>query len=157
MRTMLLATFVSVLLVACGGGKPPACSVTAKEARPQVAIVWHVEHGSMDDDPPRPKVKLEVGAEKVDIGELAGVCKLVEVGAQLADPVYGSKVTELGCIHGGKSTNATVFLDGPGKLSIRTWERKEGSDALEKVVEVKVLEVPTCAVFTSEVAQQGAL
>lgn len=155
MRALILVTFAS--LTACGGGKPPACSVTAKEARPQVAIVWHVEHGSMDDDPPRPKVKLEVGAETVDIGELAGVCKLTEVGAQLPDPVYGSKVTELGCTHAGGSSNATVFIDGPGKLTVRKWQKKEGSDALEKVVEVKTLEVPTCAVFTSDVAQQGGL
>jgi hypothetical protein len=157
MRALILCSFLATSLTACGGGKPPACSVTAKEARPQVAIVWHVEHGSMDDDPPRPKVKVEIGAETVDIGELVGACKLTEVGAQLPDPVYGSKVTELGCAHPAGSNNVTVFIDAPGKLSVRKWQKREGGDAIEKVVEVKTIEVPTCAVFTSEVAQQGGL
>ncbi|MGZ3420680.1 MAG: hypothetical protein ACXWUG_04340 [Polyangiales bacterium] len=160
MRALVFLPLVLPVLlagVACGTSKQPACSLTPKEARPQVAIVWHVEHGSMDDDPPRPKVKVVVGSETVDLGELTGICKMVEVGAQLADPVYGSKVTELGCTKSGGSSNATIFLEAPGKLSIRKWERKEGSEALEKVVEVKVLEVPNCAVFTSEVAQQGGL
>jgi uncharacterized protein (DUF779 family) len=160
MRLLSLSLLSMLSLVsACGGNKNgAACSLTAKDARPQVPIVWHVDHGSMDDDPPRPRVKVTVGKDDVDVGELAGVCKLVEVGAQLEDPVYGSKVTELGCLHGGRGTYATLFLDAPGKLTLRRWERAEGGDgALEKVRELRVLEVPRCAVFTSEIAQGGGL
>jgi hypothetical protein len=50
-----------------------------------------------------------------------------------------------------------VFLDAPGKLSIRRWERAEGGDALEKVREIRAVEVPTCAVFSADLAQQGGL
>lgn len=161
LRAKLLAAAV-IALVGCGGSqKGPQCSTTEKATRPQVAITWHVKHGSMDDDPPRPRVKLAIdGAgtkEEIDLGELVGMCKPSEVGAQLDEPVYGSKVTEIACANGGKSTFVTVFLAAPGKLSIKRWEKTDGGDSLQNVKELRVVDVPSCAVFASEVAQGGDL
>jgi len=158
---MRLLLALAVLTIACTN-KPDArsCAMVERDARPKISFAWRVAHGSMDEDPPRAKVKLAMtGAAtgEIDVGELEGVCKLAETGALPDLPANGSKVTELECLHGDRGMLATVFFVEPGKLSVRRYERVPDGDALKNLRALQELEVPACVAFSAELAQAGEL
>jgi hypothetical protein len=147
-----------LLLLGCSPKSGQNCAMTAHDARPRVTITWHLKHGSMDDDPPRANVKLMfAGAinQTVELGMMFGQCKLAEVGALPDQPAGGSRVTELECPHGVKTEYATVLFLEPGKIVVRRSERV--NDDLKPARDIQIVETPTCATFTSELAQGGEL
>jgi hypothetical protein len=160
MRYLLLA----VLLLGCSG-KPNAksCANVDHDARPKVTMTWKIEHGAMDNDPPRSKVTLAVtGAvtANADLGELEGVCKLAEIGAVPDSPANGSKVSEVYCYHAGHGQYATVFFVEPGKLAVRRYDKNEPGPAeesppMKNVRDIQSLDVPTCVTFASDLVTQG--
>ena len=87
MKRLLLC--VSLLLAVGCSGKPSArsCANVEKDARPKLAMTWKLEHGALDNDPPRTRIKLAItgaATANIDAGELEGVCKLNEIGAETA-------------------------------------------------------------------------
>jgi hypothetical protein len=167
--SVFATTGLLVPLGACGGGgsSGKSCAVTAANARPVVQLEWQIAHTSMDDDPPRPKVVLVVkGAptnkeEHIDVGELSGVCRLVELGAQPDEPVYGGGVSELACDHHGLAMHVRVVVASAEEIVVRRYEKDgastEGADALKNVRDLTRLPVPACARFSSEIAQTSDL
>ena len=156
-RAVLLASTLT-LLAACGGRPDARTCVVDRDARPRVTFSWRVAHGSMDDDPPRARVKLAMtgaASGEVDLGELHGVCALVDL-ALPENPVGGAKVTELACAHGGKDMIAAVVYVQPGKLAVQRYERSAGAP-LQNQRSLHELEVPSCASFSAELAQAGEL
>ena len=157
---ILFHSIVAACLAACGGsGSGGRCAATAADARPVVALDWQVEHGSMDDDPPRPRVTLIVRAqkeEKLVLGELRGVCHLVELGAPTDQLVEGGGVSELVCEAGDVSVHARVVHEKMDEIFVRLWE-SQGDAAMKNVRDVPPVAVPACARFTSEIAQPNEL
>lgn len=156
---MRLLLALAALTIACTNSTNARVCNVERDARPKVSFAWRVAHGSMDEDPPRAKVKLAMtgaASGEIDVGELEGICKLAETGALPDQPANGSKVTELECIHGNRGMLATVFFVEPGKLSVRRYERND-SEALKNLRALQELEVPTCVAFSAEIAQQGDL
>ena len=161
----------SALIAGCGGGAGAggrACALEEASARPVVSLEWQVAHTNMDDDPPRPKVTLVVkGApgskedQRIDVGELAGVCRLVELGAQPDEPVYGGGVSELACDHQGLAMHVRVVIASAEELVVRRYEKDgastDGADALKNVRDLTRLAVPACARFSSEISQTSDL
>jgi hypothetical protein len=168
-RALLSIVVPAILATACGGagsgGK--ACALKEASARPVVQLEWQIAHTNMDDDPPRPKVVLVVKGrqdgkeERIDVGELAGVCKLVELGAQPDEPVYGGGVSELSCDHQGLAMHVRVVIASAEELVVRRYERdgasSDGADALKNVRDLTRVPVPACARFSSELSQNGDL
>lgn len=157
-----------VLLAALGcSGKPNAksCATVDRDARPKLVMTWKIEAGALDNDPPRSHIRLAVtGAvtAEADLGELEGVCKLAEIGAVPDSPANGSKVSELYCYHAGHGQYTTVFHLEPGKLVVRRYDKNEPGPAdesppMRNVRDIQSLEVPTCATYSSDVAQGGEL
>ena len=155
-----------VVGIGCGGASSGGRSCALKEAsaRPVVELEWQVAHSNMDDDPPRPKVTLIVKGsreERVDVGELAGVCRLVELGAQPDEPVYGGGVSELACDHQGVAMHVRVVIASAEELVVRRYEKDgastDGADALKNVRDLTRLAVPACARFNSEISQTSEL
>lgn len=147
-----------LLLLGCSPKTGQTCAMVAHDARPHVTITWHMQQGSMDDDPPRANVKILFGGAintTVELGQLFGQCKLAEVGTLPDQPANGSRVTELVCTHGVKTEYATVYLLQPGKLVVRRSERV--NEDLKPARDIQTIETPTCATFLSEVAQGGEL
>lgn len=148
-----------LLLVLAGCSSKPnaqSCATIDRDSRPKVSLTWKLDPGSIDNDPPRAKVKLLAsGAAKaeVDVGELYGDCKLVDVGALPDVPAPGSKVTELMCSHGNREMYATVFYVEAGKLVLRRFDRVD--DTMKPAVDVQTIETPTCASFAADLAQQS--
>lgn len=163
-------SFVLLTTAGCGGaggagGK--SCAVGEGSARPTVQLEWQIAHTNMDDDPPRPKVTLVVkGApsqkeERIDVGDLAGVCRLVELGAQPDQPVFGGGVSELACDHQGVAMHVRVVVASAEEIVVRRYEKDgaaaEGADALKNVRDLTRLPVPACAKFSSEISQTSDL
>jgi hypothetical protein len=124
-----------------------------------VALAWQVEHGSMDDDPPRPRVTLIVRAQKEDrlkLGELKGTCHLVELGSPSDQLVEGGAVSELVCEAGESTVHARVVHEKVDEIFVRLWDT-QGDAAMQNVRDVAPLSVPACARFTSEIAQTSEL
>lgn len=147
-----------LLLISCSPKTGQNCAMVARESRPSVTITWKVEHGSLDDDPPRAKVSLTfAGAVKttVQVGQLTGNCKLRDLGTLPDAPANGSKVTEIECVHGVHGEYATVFLTEPGKLVVRRYERLD--ESVRGTRDLETVETPTCATFVTEVATGGDL
>jgi hypothetical protein len=69
--------------------------------------------------------------------------------------LIGERVTELECPHGVKTEYATVLFLEPGKIVVRRSERV--NDDLKPARDIQIVETPTCATFTSELAQGGEL
>ena len=157
---------IAALLVGCSG-KPNArsCATVERDARPKVSVTWKLEAGAIDNDPPRTRVRLAISGAataNADLGELEGVCRLVETGALPDVPANGSKVSELLCFHAGHGMYATVFLVEPGKLAVRRYDKNEPgpddeSPAMRNTREVATVEVPTCVPFVADVSQTGEL
>lgn len=149
------------LVSACGGGGGggAACATATPTNRPHLDVTWEVKHGSMDDDPPRAQVKLLLKgalADAVDLGEILGLCKMIEVGTVPEQAPAGLKVTELACAANGKTEFAALVVDTPGKLVLRRY-RRAGDGPIEKLTEVKAFEVPSCTQYGVELAQGGGL
>ena len=155
MKNLWVLLFV---LPACSAKPAQNCTMVARESRPSVTITWKVEHGSLDEDPPRAKVSLVFGGvvtSTVQVGQLTGNCKLADVGTLPDAPANGSKVTEIECVHGIHGEYATVFLTEPGKLVVRRYERLD--DKLRGHRDLQTIETPTCAVYATDVATGGDL
>jgi hypothetical protein len=157
-KMLILAALAPLALVACGGAKAgTACTVAEPSARPSVLLEWEIAHGSMDDDPPRPTVTLVVKGpteSRLALGEFLGICRLVDLGAPPDDPVEGAGVSELSCEHQGVAMRARV-VHAKGAVVVRRYER--GGAEMKNVREIGRLDVPSCAHFSSELAQQGTL
>lgn len=151
----------SLMLVLAGCSSKPnaqSCNSVAAEGRPKVTITWKIDPGSIDNDPPRPNVKIALSGgvkSEIDVGELEGQCKLAEVGLLPESPAPGSKVTELECVRGNRTMYATVFYLEPGKIVVRRYERVD--ESVKPARDLQVVETPTCATFVSEVVQGGEL
>jgi hypothetical protein len=148
------------LVLAGCSSKPNAqsCATIDKSSRAAVTLTWKMQHGSMDNDPPRAKVKLLVsgGAKsEVDLGELFGDCKLANVGALPDVPAAGSKITELECTHGNVTQYATVFVLDAGKIVVRRYERVD--ETLKPAKDIQTIDTPSCATFAADLAQAGEL
>lgn len=154
-------------LAGCGSGSGAgarSCAVKESGARPVVQLEWQIAHTNMDDDPPRPKVVLVVKGSKeehIDVGELSGVCRLVELGAQPDEPVYGGGVSELACDHQGLAMHVRVVVASADEIVVRRYEKDgastDGADALKNVRDLTRLPVPACARFSSELSQTSEL
>jgi hypothetical protein len=155
-----------VLLLGCSG-KPSAksCATVDRDARPKLTMTWKLEHGAIDNDPPRTRIKLAItgaATANVDAGELEGVCKLAENGAVPDEPAPGSKVSEVVCFHAGHGMYAAVFFLEPGKLVVRRYDKNEPgpddeSPVMKNVRDLQALEVPACVSYVSDVATAGEL
>lgn len=146
------------LLVVSGCGAKPAQSCATVSTRPTVSITWKLIHGSMDNDPPRAKVKTIFGApvsKEIDLGELFGNCAMSDVGKLVENAPAGSRVSELVCTHGNVESYATIYVLEPGKVVLRRFERID--DQLKPARDVQTIETPPCAEFVSELAQGGDL
>jgi hypothetical protein len=155
----MLLTAMASLLVACGGSSSGSRCSTGGDARPTVALAWEVQHGSMDEDPPRPRVTLIVRAQKEErlrLGELKGTCHLVELGTQTDQLVEGGGVSELACEAGESIVHARVVHEKTDEIFVRLWDT-DGDLSMKNVRDVAPVKVPGCAKFTSELAQPDAL
>ena len=165
MKRLLLC--VSLLLAVGCSGKPSArsCANVEKDARPKLAMTWKLEHGALDNDPPRTRIKLAItgaATANIDAGELEGVCKLNEIGAVPDEPAPGSKVSEVVCFHAGHGMYAAVFFIEPGKLVARRYDKNEPgpsdeSPVMKNIRDLQSIEVPGCVSYASEVATAGEL
>src|SRR5439155_2118768 len=157
-KATILFTLVSLgssVLLACGGSSSGARCATTVEGRPVVALAWQVEHGSMDDDPPRPRVTLIVHAQKEErliLGELRGTCHLIELGTQTDQLIEGGAVSELVCDAGEATVHARVVHEKVDQIFVRLWDT-DGDASMKNVRDVPPVVVPACARFTSEIAQ----
>ncbi len=162
MKRLLLCA----LLLGCSA-KPSAnsCANVERDQRPKLTMTWKIEHGAIDNDPPRSRIKLAItgaATANLDLGELEGVCKLAEIGAVPDVPANGSKLSELVCFHAGRGMYATVFLIEPGKVVVRRYDKNEPgpddeSPAMKNTRDIQTLEIPPCASYVSDVAQGGEL
>jgi hypothetical protein len=150
----------ALLAVACGGSKSGArCSYAQSDGQPTVQLAWEIQHGSMDDDPPRPRVTLIVKAQKEErlvLGELKGVCHLVELGTQGDELVEGGGVSELACDAGQSTVHARVVHEKVDQIFVRLWESQDGAP-MQNVRDVPPVVVPACARFTSDIEQTNEL
>ena len=166
----MMAAVLSIAGCGSGGGAAGgrSCALKDTTSRPVVQLEWRIAHTNMDDDPPRPKVTLVVkGAsssskdEPIDVGDLEGVCRLVELGAQPDEPVYGGGVSELACDHRGLAMHVRVVVASAEEIVVRRYEKDgaavDGADALKNVRDLTRLPVPACARFSSELAQTSDL
>lgn len=156
MTWVLRWVLLALLSIGCTPKTGQSCGAVAAAARPKVIITWTLQHGSIDDDPPRAKVTLAFsGAVKanIELGQLFGQCKLAVLGALPEQPANGSKVTEIECPHGVRTQYATVVLVEPGKLVVRRSERVD--ESMKERKDIDTIEVPACASFASELAQGG--
>jgi hypothetical protein len=154
-----LVSSVSSVLFACGGSSSGAHCSTGGDGRPVVSLAWEVAHGSMDDDPPRPRVTLIVKAQKEErllLGELKGTCHLVELGTQTDQLVEGGGVSELACEAGESVVHARVVHEKVDEIFVRLWDT-DGDASMKNVRDVAPVTVPACARFTSEIAQPNEL
>lgn len=122
-------------------------------------LAWEIQHGSIDDDPPRPRVTLIVRAKKEErllLGELRGTCHLVELGATSDKVVEGGGVSELACESSDTTVHARVVHEKVDEIFVRLWESQEGA-AMKNVRDVAPVEVPACAHFTTEIEQTSDL
>ncbi len=148
-------------LTGCGrSGSGKLCSAPEGATRPPVQLTWEIAHTNMDDDPPRPKVTLvlKAGPEKrVEIGDITGVCKLVELGKPPETPGEGVGVTELVCAHGDSSSFARVVFAKEGALVVRRYEKDATGESMKNIRDLETLEIPACPLFTAELAQTAGL
>jgi hypothetical protein len=162
MKRLLLCA----VLLGCSS-KPSArsCAMVDRDARPKLTMTWKIEHGALDNDPPRTRVRLAISGAataNADLGELEGACKLAETGTLPDVPASGSKVSEFECSHGGHGSYATVFLVEPGRLVVRRYDKNEPgpseeSPQMKNIRDIQTIEVPTCVTFVTDVAQSGEL